>query len=109
LYGKFTSHLINVKSGIPQGDRFSPILFLLFINYIISIIKYSNILFADEANFFKIMTSESDELHLQSDLYSFQEWYIDNIMELNIDKRAVISFTYKNINIHFNHTLFHST
>jgi len=30
-------------------------------------------------------------------------------MKLSIDKCAVISFTYKNININFNYTLFHST
>ena len=48
------SSLITVTSGVPQGTVLGPTLFLIYINDITNIIKYSKIrLFADDIILYK--------------------------------------------------------
>lgn len=78
----FFSYLINVLSGL---DHLLSILFLLFINDIFYLIKYFNILlFADDPKTYNTINFVINALQLQLDLYHFQEWHINNGMDLVI-------------------------
>jgi len=66
-YKNFQSNIINVTSGIPQGDHLSTLLFLLFINEIVNVIKYFEVLIlADDAKLFKPIQTPSNIFCLQS-------------------------------------------
>ena len=62
-------------SGVPQGSILGPTLFIMYINDVLSSIKYSELLlFADDAKLFKEISSIDDCLLLQHDIDSFHSW-----------------------------------
>jgi len=95
-YENFISDNIDVTSGVPQGDHLSPLLFLIYINDLSNLIKYSKfLLLADDLKLFKEIRSYEDAVLLQNDVNSFQGWCNDNGMSLNISKCKTISFSQK--------------
>ena len=65
----------NVLSGVPQESILGPILFLMFINDLPSVLKYSKcLLYADDAKFYKTVYGIHDCLKLQLDLNSIALW-----------------------------------
>jgi hypothetical protein len=59
----------------------------------LSTLKY--LLFEDDINIYRSVTSPQDCNLLQSDINSVQSWCIANCMKLNISKTKVISFSWK--------------
>lgn len=101
---QFVSEPIHVLSGVPQGDHLSPTLFLLFINDINTIIKYSNILlFADDAKIFKKIDSVHDCIKLQDDLNNLYDWCYLNGLSLNINKCKILSFNIRKSRVYFDY------
>ena len=91
-----TSHEVYVTSGVPQGSHIGPVLFLLFINDVVSCFKTSKcLLYADDLKFYDIVSSSVNGL--QSDLNDFVQWCLLNNLKINISKCKVISF-YKRTN-----------
>ena len=101
-----SSESINVYSGVPQGSHLGPILFIMFINEVSQLFKYSDcLLYADDLKLFKEISSDQNWLDLQFDLDLLHEWCIKHKLDLNISKCKVMSFamikkpTYRNYSI----------
>lgn len=87
------SYIFEATSGVPQGSHLGPILFLLFINDIVSIFKdVQVILFADDLKIYKMIRSIDDCHILQSNLDKLYHWCVINSLFLNIQKCQVIRF-----------------
>lgn len=104
--GSYLSDEIMVRSGVPQGSHLGPLLFILFINDIVSCFSHANILlYADDLKIFLAVSSLDDVALIQSDLNRFNDWCIKNIMILNTEKCKVISFNKTNNRINSKYTL----
>ena len=80
-----------VISGVPQGTVLSPVLFILYINDLSEVLKYSQLLiFADDSKFTKKIKTVQDHNELQMDLHSAIIWAMINNMQLNMDKFQLI-------------------
>ena len=78
---------------MPQGSHLGPLLFLLFINDIVSLFKYSKcLLFADDLKLFMPIKNVLDCSNLQRDLDLLASWCHCNYFELNINKCKIMSF-----------------
>ena len=63
-----------VTSGVPQGSVLGPMLFLLYMNDIISNIQSQMCLFADDCLIYCAIHSEIDHTILQNDLNCLDSW-----------------------------------
>lgn len=95
--GDSTSPRLPVTSGVPQGSVLGPILFLIYINDLVSVIdpSVSVRLFADDCIIFKEITSSSDQLLLDHSLKSIISWCDEWKMELNSSKTVLLRVTKK--------------
>jgi hypothetical protein len=101
-FGKTTSTLAYNNLGVPQGASLSPILFTLFINDIVKIIKHSEInLFADDTLIAVAANSVEEAVtKINEDLKLVSEWLKANKLKLNIKKtKSMIVTLKKKINI----------
>lgn len=104
--GNFVSYNIDVLSGVPQGSHCGPVLFILFINDIVSHIKNSEILlFADDIKLYRSIKSTCDATLLQTDLNNLHKWCVLNSMTLNIKKYFAITFSKSNSQILFPYSI----
>lgn len=97
----FNSFTFEATSGVPQGSNLGPLIFLIFINDIVSVISYSRILlFADDVKIFLPIRELEDSLLLQSDLDSLVAWAKDNELKFNVVKCKCVTYhrTLKNVN-----------
>ena len=82
-----------VHSGVQQGSKIGPLLFLLFINDIADDINTETriLQYADDTKLWRAMNSESDCKILQSDIDKLNNWCHANNMKLHPGKCKVIS------------------
>jgi hypothetical protein len=99
-FGKTTSTLAYNNLGVPQGASLSPILFTLFINDIVKIIKHSEInLFAgDTLIAVAAISVEEEATNINEDLKLVSEWLKANKLKLNIKKTKSMIVTLKQKN-----------
>jgi len=57
-----------ILSGVPQGSVLGPILFLIYINYIVDQLNCNAYLFANDMKIFNAITTNTDRQELQSDI-----------------------------------------
>jgi len=70
----------------PKGPVLGPVLFLVYINDIISNIQSEIRLFADHVSIYKTIKMPNDHRILQNDLNSLIKWSTDWKMDFNISK-----------------------
>ena len=94
-------NILPVKSGVPQGSILGPLLFLIYINNMISsITNYNLFLFADNAKCFRNVDSYSEQQLLQHDTNSLFDWSTEWKLYFNQDKCVHMVFKPP-------HTIFH--
>ncbi|GBN84643.1 putative RNA-directed DNA polymerase from transposon BS [Araneus ventricosus] len=95
-FNNAVSREFSGTSSVPQGSNLGPLLFILFINDLTSVFKYSEcLLFADDLKLFSSMNSNLDAVLLQSDLDCLFKWCTVNKLHLNIEKCSILSYTRK--------------
>ena len=95
VIGGCQSSISIVRSGVPQGSILGPILFVLFINDLSSCVSQgTNIaLYADDTKIWRRITYASDNMILQKDINSLNNWAIENKMKFHPNKCKVLSIT----------------
>lgn len=88
----FTSRVIEVTSGVPQGSHLGPLMFILFLNDVHDIFNFCEVLtFADDLKLFARIKNITDCIRFQSDIYKLSEWCEHNALELNISKCKIFT------------------
>ena len=92
--GNSLSSQLQVLSGVPQGSVLGPLLFLIYINDLPTVIKYSpNFLFADDYKLMHSILTFNDSTLLQQDINSIMLWCSRSKLNINADKCAVLHFS----------------
>jgi len=81
---------VKVLSGVPQGTVLGPILFLLHINDLPLEVDSTVRLFADDCLLYRNIRSIQDQVSLQKDLLSLQEWGLRWGMRFNVKKCNIL-------------------
>jgi hypothetical protein len=95
-----------ISSGVPQGSLLGPLLFNIYINDLPSACCHSStLLYADDAKFYKSVTSLSDCNELQTDISNCHLWCLRWKLMLNLTKCNVISFSSKKTIIKYDYLI----
>jgi hypothetical protein len=91
----FRSFVFSSGSGVPQGSNLGPLLFNVFINDVVNVLKCHVLMYADDMKLFDCISSADDCVSLQNDLNSLDRWCEENKLQLNVEKCTVMSYTRK--------------
>jgi hypothetical protein len=91
---KFSSNLLEMEKGVPQGSTLGPLLFLIYINDLPFHIRAHHIcLFADDSSF---LVSAADAAALRENcqklLNELSEWFLSNNLRVNAEKSFSLNF-----------------
>ena len=96
----YTSTVLEITSGVPQGSLLGPLLFCDFINDLLEVLRLSDpSILADDL---KILSVGRKEDEIQLDLSNIEDWVRQNNMELAFEKSAQINFRGADINLFLN-------
>ena len=105
-YKQVFSPFFPVSSGVPQGSKLGPLLFLLSIDDISSVPLHSLLLlFADDLKLYRRISSLSDCAKLQEDLNAISAWAKVNRFSINIAKTHSMTFSRRRQPIDFTYFL----
>ena len=91
--GNVLSESLSVTCGVPQGSILGPILFLCYVNDMISWVSTKLLLYADDSAIIASGKSVNDINNiLTSELHSIKNWLVDNKLSLHLGKTETILF-----------------
>jgi hypothetical protein len=83
----------NITCGVPQGSILGPLLFLIYVNDMVSAVTCKLLLYADDS---ALMVSHSDvsiiQERLSQELEAVGSWLVDNKLSLHLGKTESILF-----------------
>ena len=82
-----------VHSEVPQGTVLGPLLFLIYINDLPDSVNSTVRLFADDCLVYREVGSIDDQLALQRDLYSLENWAHIRGMKFNPSKCTILTIS----------------
>lgn len=102
----YSSQYSYNRCGVPQGSVLGPVLFLLYINNIVSITNHKTILFADDISIIvksdkKHNTINDHENEINDTINKLINWLDKNNLTVNLNKSVFIQFN-KSYNSNFN-------
>lgn len=109
--GDTISNELENNLGVPQGSILGPLLFILYINFISSCLKYCSVkMFADDTLVYLVADSAEEAMQkINEDLILLYDKLCQYKLKLNVEKTKVVVITNKkieknNINIFMNGT-----
>lgn len=94
VMGGYSSDVVDIPSGVPQGSHLGPLLYNAYLYDIYACLSHSEFLmYADDTKIFRVIKSLSDAMKVQDDLNMLTEFYNKNRVKINSKKCSVISFT----------------
>ena len=94
--GDIESAILLVLCGVPQGSVLGPLLFIIYINDIVTCSELGTLLFADDA----VLTTSHDSLKylerkFNAEIRKMHRWFITNKLTLNLKKTKFMIFSTK--------------
>jgi hypothetical protein len=80
----------EVLSGIPQGSVLGPLLFICYVNDMPDAVQGLIKMFADDTKVFNKVNTPSEQMSLQEDLRSLEDWSLKWQLRFNADKCKVM-------------------
>ena len=92
------SNWLPIGAGVPQGSILGPLLFILFINDIVTDVKAEIKLFADDTSLFLVVDTPTEAAEtLNGDLHKIQNWAEQWLVNFNAKKTETMVISRKNI------------
>ena len=82
---------MGVSNVVPQGTVLRPILFIIYINYLLAEVNFNGLLYADDTKIFRSIVTKEDAIKLQGDIDKLERWAKKWLMNFHPQKCHVLT------------------